>query len=87
MKIQVLEVTAKNGLSKTSAKPYAFQICKAVVTQDNGVIEVGEIALFDLPIITTGLYVPVFAVKRSRDGKLEGSIVGLNPVQAAARAA
>lgn len=78
-KLQVLQVTPKSGISKSN-KPYAFQICKAVVTLDDGSVDVGEIVLFDIPTpILPGVYSPVFAVKRSQDGKLEGAIVGLAP--------
>lgn len=79
-KLQVLSVTPKSGISK-SGKPYAFQICKAVVTLDDGSVDVGEVVLFDIPhAIQPGVYSPVFAVKRSQDGKLEGAIVGLSPL-------
>jgi len=82
-KLQVLAVTPKSGISK-SGKPYAFQICKSVVTLDDGAVDVGEIVLFDIPhVILPGVYAPVFAVKRSQDGKLEGAIVGLVPFVAA----
>lgn len=78
-KLQVLQVSPKSGISK-AGKPYAFQICKAVVTLDDGSVDVGEVVLFDIPhVIQPGHYVPQFAVKRSQDGKLEGAIVGLLP--------
>jgi len=76
-KIQVLQAVPKSGISK-SGKPYAFQICKAVVTMDNGDVDVGEVVLFDQPgTILPGFYSPIFSVRRSQDGKLEGAITGL----------
>jgi len=77
IKITVLSVDLKQGLAKLSNKPYSFQVCKAVVTLPDGSVDVGELALFDLPPIMCGEYAPEFSVKRSRDGKLEGQITGL----------
>lgn len=82
-KLQVLQVSTKSGISK-AGKPYSFQICKAVVTLDDGSVDVGEVVLFDIPHpIQVGIYTPQFAVKRSQDGKLEGAITGLIPFSTA----
>lgn len=86
MKIQVLEVTPRSGVSKTSGKPYAFQVCKCVITGPEG-IEVGEIVLFDCPEpVLPGEYFPEYEIKKDMAGRLQGIIKRLNPAKSSSTA-
>jgi hypothetical protein len=79
IKIQLLRPELKQGQGKASGKPYAFWVSPAVVTLNDGTMDVGELVLFDqIGEIKAGVYEPEFSVQRDREGRLSGRIVKLN---------
>lgn len=90
-RIQVVSVRDFEGVGKESQRAYKMRNVKVIATDNEGVVEVGEISFFErkdqpLPNVTVGAsYEPVVSFQQDK-GKLTLQISGLKPV-AAARAA
>lgn len=86
-RIQVIEAKPFAGIGKVSQKPFNMLRIKCVVTDDQGQVEIGELAFFQqqdrpLPVVKSGgVYEPVVSFE-SNKGSLEARITGLNAVAA-----
>lgn len=84
-RIQIASVQPHAGIGKASGKPYNMLRVKAIITAEDGQIEVGELAFFEqgnrpLPRLSVGLsYEPVIAFESDK-GQLVPRIVDLKPI-------
>ena len=89
MKFQVVALKPLAGISKTSGKPYNMLAVSGILTDDDGVIHLGEVAFMDradapIPnnLVLGQSYSPVIGAG-SRQGKLGFEIKSLSPFVAA----
>jgi len=86
-RIQVVSVTPFAGIGKVSNKPFNMLRVKCVVTDDQGNVELGELAFFQqqdrpLPSVKVGgVYEPVVSFEAEK-GNLVARITGLNALAA-----
>lgn len=83
--LQVVAVTPFAGIGKASGKPYNMLRVKAVITSDEGVVELGELAFFQqgtnpLPTAQVGQrYEPIVSFESDK-GNLVPRVTGLKPI-------
>lgn len=83
--IQIASATPYAGIGKASGKPYNMLRVKAIITDDNGQVELGELAFFQqgnnpLPTAIVGQKYEPLITFESNKGNLEPRITGLKPV-------
>ena len=87
-KFQVVNLKPMSGTAKGSGRPYSMLIVSGIFTNDDGVMEVGEVVFMEgqnrpLPshLAPGQSYTPTVSA-RARDGKLQFEIVDLKPLVA-----
>ena len=90
---QVVNLKPMEGIAKASQRPYKMLIVSGIFTNDDGVMEVGEVVFMEganrpLPthLVPGQKYTPTVAA-RARDGKLQFEISELKPIAATGRVA
>jgi hypothetical protein len=84
-RIQIAQLSPFAGIGKASGKPYNMLRVKAIVTSEDGQVELGELAFFEqnnrpLPRLVVGQsYEPVISFE-SEKGNLVPRIVDLKPI-------
>jgi hypothetical protein len=82
VKIQVVAVETKEGISKKSGKPYSMVVCQCVVASGDKV-NVGELVLpKDHPPVVPGEYDATFTVQVGFDKRIGGVVEKLTPRKA-----
>jgi hypothetical protein len=86
---QVLKIKPLSGKARESGRDYSMLIVGGIFTDDDGVIEMGEITFMQgqdkpLPMLAPGQkYTPILGAT-VRDGKMKFEITSLKPLPAAA---
>lgn len=91
-RIQVVGVRDFEGVGKDSQRPYKMRTCKVIATDNDGLVEVGEIVFFErkdspLPAVNVGgVYEPVVSFQNDK-GKISAQISGFKALSPVAKAA